>query len=489
MARRSVAEGVADHIRQLVFFGELRDGERVPQREIAEALGVSSVPVREALASLQREGVVTIEPNRGAFVNGLDADVVKEQFYIFGRIYGLATRITTERAEPSVIAALSDLAERIGAERDLDALLGLSIEFQMRIVDQGGSKRLRALITPFSRIVPGNFYVTIPGSAEVTRRGVAEMAEADRVGSARRRRERLLAPHRRDRRARRATVPLIGTSEACADRPKRKTRGESLEDRIHPLRGQRADRVDHAEPSAGGQRPDARAARRPRRGVADGGRRPRRARDRPAGQRQALLRRPRHPRRRRRRRGAARSSRSRRSTRSKRSASSSTRCAGETFPKPSIAAVQGVCIAGGLLLCWPCDLIIAADNAKFSDPVVSMGIGGVEYHGHTWEWGARKAKEMLFTGRAMTAQEAEAIGMVTRVVPARRAPHPDARAGGRDRDAPSVRAPPGEARGEPDPRRAGLLRGGPVGLRDPPERARQRAQRIGSSDPDAARRA
>ena len=86
-------------------------------------------------------------------------------------------------------------------------------------------------------------------------------------------------------------------------------------------------------------------------------------------------------------------------------------------PKPSIAAVQGVCIAGGLLLCWPCDLIIAADNAKFSDPVVNMGIGGVEYHGHTWEWGARKAKELLFTGRAMTAQEAEQLGMVTKVVP------------------------------------------------------------------------
>lgn len=86
-------------------------------------------------------------------------------------------------------------------------------------------------------------------------------------------------------------------------------------------------------------------------------------------------------------------------------------------PKPSIAAVQGVCIAGGLLLCWPCDLIIAADNAKFSDPVVNMGIGGVEYHGHTWEWGARKAKELLFTGRAMTAHEAEQVGMVNRVVP------------------------------------------------------------------------
>jgi enoyl-CoA hydratase len=86
-------------------------------------------------------------------------------------------------------------------------------------------------------------------------------------------------------------------------------------------------------------------------------------------------------------------------------------------PKPSIAAVQGKCIAGGLLLCWPCDLIIAADNAEFSDPVAYMGIGGVEYHGHTWELGPRKAKEILFTGRAVTAEEAEKAGMVNRVVP------------------------------------------------------------------------
>jgi DNA-binding GntR family transcriptional regulator len=165
-----------------VFFGELGDGQRVPQREIAHALGVSSVPVREALASLQREGVVTIEPNRGAFINGLDAEVVREQFHIFGRIYGLAARNTAERADPALVAALSDLAERIGRERDLDACLALSIQFQMLIVDHGGSKRLRALMTPFARIVPGNFYVTIPGSAEVTRRGVAEMAAAIESG-------------------------------------------------------------------------------------------------------------------------------------------------------------------------------------------------------------------------------------------------------------------------------------------------------------------
>jgi enoyl-CoA hydratase/carnithine racemase len=87
------------------------------------------------------------------------------------------------------------------------------------------------------------------------------------------------------------------------------------------------------------------------------------------------------------------------------------------IPKPSIAAVQGKCIAAGLMLCWPCDLIVAAENAEFSDPVVRMGIGGVEYHGHTWELGARKAKEILFTGRPMRAEEAEKAGMVNRVVP------------------------------------------------------------------------
>ncbi len=85
--------------------------------------------------------------------------------------------------------------------------------------------------------------------------------------------------------------------------------------------------------------------------------------------------------------------------------------------KPTIAAVHGQCIAGGLMLCWPMDLIVAADNAKFSDPVVRLGIGGVEYHGHTWEVGPRQAKEWLFTASVFTAEQARQLGMVNHVVP------------------------------------------------------------------------
>jgi enoyl-CoA hydratase len=87
------------------------------------------------------------------------------------------------------------------------------------------------------------------------------------------------------------------------------------------------------------------------------------------------------------------------------------------IPKPTIAQVQGKCIAGGLMLVWPCDLIVASEDAQFADNTVSMGMTGVEFFGHPWELGPRKAKEMLFTSDVVSAQEAHRLGMVNHVVP------------------------------------------------------------------------
>jgi enoyl-CoA hydratase len=87
------------------------------------------------------------------------------------------------------------------------------------------------------------------------------------------------------------------------------------------------------------------------------------------------------------------------------------------IPKPTIAMVQGGCIAGGLMLAWVCDLVVASDDAFFSDPVVRMGIPGVEYFAHPWVMGPRAAKEFLFTGDRFDAQRARELGMVNRVVP------------------------------------------------------------------------
>jgi enoyl-CoA hydratase len=87
------------------------------------------------------------------------------------------------------------------------------------------------------------------------------------------------------------------------------------------------------------------------------------------------------------------------------------------FRKPTIAAVQGSCVAAGLMLAAMCDLIVAADDAQFSNPVLRMTGAGVELLVEPWELGIRKAKEFLLTGDTIDAQEAWRLGLVNRVVP------------------------------------------------------------------------
>ncbi|BBD37887.1 enoyl-CoA hydratase [Aminobacter sp. Y103A] len=86
------------------------------------------------------------------------------------------------------------------------------------------------------------------------------------------------------------------------------------------------------------------------------------------------------------------------------------------IPKPTIALVQGACVAGGLMLAWVCDFIVATDDAFFQDPVVRMGIPGVEYFAHAFELPPRVAKEFLMMGERMPASRAEQFGMVNKVV-------------------------------------------------------------------------
>lgn len=87
-------------------------------------------------------------------------------------------------------------------------------------------------------------------------------------------------------------------------------------------------------------------------------------------------------------------------------------------PKPTIAQVQGACIAGGFMVANMCDLIVASEDAFFADPVCqTLATAAVEVLIHPWVMGLRKAKEFLYTGERIGAAEAKAIGMVNRVVP------------------------------------------------------------------------
>jgi enoyl-CoA hydratase len=86
-------------------------------------------------------------------------------------------------------------------------------------------------------------------------------------------------------------------------------------------------------------------------------------------------------------------------------------------PVPTIAQVHGHCIAAGLMVAAMCDLIVAGESARFSNPVLRMGAVATEVLVEPWEIGLRKAKELLFTGDVLDAEQARALGMVNRVVP------------------------------------------------------------------------
>lgn len=86
------------------------------------------------------------------------------------------------------------------------------------------------------------------------------------------------------------------------------------------------------------------------------------------------------------------------------------------LPKPTIAQVHGKVITGGLMLVWPCDIIIASTDATFQDTAVDLGVSGVEFFNHPYELGVRKAKEFLFRSNVLTAGDAHAAGMVNHVV-------------------------------------------------------------------------
>ncbi len=88
------------------------------------------------------------------------------------------------------------------------------------------------------------------------------------------------------------------------------------------------------------------------------------------------------------------------------------------IPKPTIAQVQGKVIAGGLMLVWPCDIVVASEDALFADNTVAMGVSGAEFFNHPWELGIRRAKEMLFTSDFVSARDAHRLGMVNHVVDA-----------------------------------------------------------------------
>lgn len=195
--RNSSGNHAAEYIRQLIFDGHLRPGERVPQDEIAEVLSLSRIPIREGLIILERDGWVTIELNRGAFVNALDADAVRDAYELFGLVYGFATRRALERAEEGFVDRLRAIEADLRKTDDANDFYRLTMAFHATIVDEARSPRIKVLLRASTGLVTGNFFEQVPGSIKVEKRGSAAVLKAVRTGDADRAADEYLAMMRR----------------------------------------------------------------------------------------------------------------------------------------------------------------------------------------------------------------------------------------------------------------------------------------------------
>ena len=184
LARRSSGDEAALLIRRMIFDGELRPGARVPQDDVAAMLGISRIPVREALIALEREGWVTIEMHRGAFVNALDARSVRDHYELFGLVYGFAARKAIERSDRELVDRLSAQVRACDATQDPVEFGRSASAFQAGLVDAAQSPRIKVLLRAMSALVPGEFFALVPDAMAVWRRGFMAVLRAIRKGDA-----------------------------------------------------------------------------------------------------------------------------------------------------------------------------------------------------------------------------------------------------------------------------------------------------------------
>jgi DNA-binding GntR family transcriptional regulator len=184
IVRKSSGEQAALHLRKLIFDGHLKPGARVPQYEVAEALGISRIPLREALVALEREGWVTLEMHRGAFVNALDEQAIRDHYELYGLVYGFAVELAVERSGPELGERLSKIEADFRAESDPIKAGAIVLQFHVAVVDAAKSHRLKVVLRAMSTVVPGDFFAEVPGSVDVERKSVPNILRAIKRGDA-----------------------------------------------------------------------------------------------------------------------------------------------------------------------------------------------------------------------------------------------------------------------------------------------------------------
>lgn len=150
IAVRNAAWAAADVIRREILSGDLRPGQRLRAAELAQELGISRTPIREALLILEGEGLVDASPNKGATVKNYSAADIDDLYKLRAALEGYAARLATEKASASDIEELRRICARqssLSVDQDTSKLIKENAHFHDTILRIAGSDRLRSMMT------------------------------------------------------------------------------------------------------------------------------------------------------------------------------------------------------------------------------------------------------------------------------------------------------------------------------------------------------
>ncbi|MCT7661313.1 GntR family transcriptional regulator [Mycobacterium deserti] len=150
---------VVAHVVNLVLTGKLRSGDRVDRNEIAHALGLSRVPIQEAVVQLEHDGILSTRYHRGAYVERFDEDVVREHHELYGLLSGIAAARATAASDPLIRARLDTLLGVMRASRESRAFQEAAWQLRGVINEEYAGPRLQAAIRASQSFIPRAFWV------------------------------------------------------------------------------------------------------------------------------------------------------------------------------------------------------------------------------------------------------------------------------------------------------------------------------------------
>jgi DNA-binding GntR family transcriptional regulator len=151
---------VVSHIVNLVLTGKLRTGDRVDRNEIAIGLGVSRVPIQEALVQLEHDGIVSTRYHRGAFVERFDAATVLEHHELDGMFSGIASARAAASPTPRILGQLDALMRSLRAAKESRVFAEIAGEYRRTVNDEYAGPRLHAVLRASENLIPRMFWMT-----------------------------------------------------------------------------------------------------------------------------------------------------------------------------------------------------------------------------------------------------------------------------------------------------------------------------------------